>query len=191
MNSSPTTTDDLHLALWQDRLQDAVDQALAPSELLAVQTHLAVCAICAKAHSRLLAVDAGLRHEFAAAPKPSVNFDRLLFAAIATAEQDKRATAREQELQEYAARMTRWREGWRELFRFHLGSVIGGIATLGALATAIISAWPTLTRDLAGAQQLAWLPQGWTSALPTAVIASATVAIAAIWITRRLESRSN
>jgi anti-sigma factor RsiW len=191
--SEPIAARHLHLAQWQERLQDAVDQALSPAEMLQVQAHLTACPICTTAHQQLLAVDQRLRNEFAAPPMPSAHFEQRLFANIAAVELSKRNEARQSEQQAFEVRMARLRGGWRELAHFHLGNVIGCIATVAAVGTAVVSMWPNLTSqvstELASAEQLAWLPHGWASFLPTTVIASAAIAVAAIWITRRLDSR--
>jgi anti-sigma factor RsiW len=180
------TAENMHTAQWRDRLQDAVDQALSPSEALQVHAHLATCPTCAQVHRRLLTIDASLRNQFAVTAVPSIDFDQTVFAAIAAHEADKRATARQQELQEHAARVEHWRNRWQELTRFHLGSIIGGMVTVAV----IVSAWPSMSKDLVGTgtQAISWLP-GVNSLLPTGLIALAALAFVPIWITRRLDNR--
>ena len=192
--NEPFTAKNLHSAQWRDRLQDAVDQVLAPAEMAQVQAHLAGCTHCSQTHRRLVAVDTSLRNEFAANFRPSANFDQNVFAAIVAMEQTKRAMARQVEQQEFETRMNQLRNGWREFARFHLGSIIGGIATVTAVATALVSAWPSLTapltKELVAVEQLPWLPQGWNAMVPITVLASMGIAAAALWITRHLDRRT-
>ncbi len=191
MSTERATPESLHLALWHDRLQDAIDQLLSASESAAVQTHLASCVVCSKEQRRLLAIDAHLRGEFSVAPTPAALFDKRLFERIAALEQDERAQARRREQQEYAARLAQLRNSWRGLLRFHLGNLIGVVATVAAVVAAIASARPTTTpiraMDWIVTQEVAWLPQGWNSAMPVTVLASLGIAAAAIWITRRID----
>jgi anti-sigma factor RsiW len=142
MSNEHFASTDLHLAAWQDRLQDAVDGA-PTSEAAQVHAHITSCALCAAEHRRLLAVDAQLRGEFAGARGPSVNFDQRLFARIAAAEQDERAHARQRELREHQARLAQIRGNWREFSRFQFGNVVGAIATVIAIGAALGSLWPT------------------------------------------------
>jgi hypothetical protein len=190
--SEPNTAEQQHLARWQDRLQDAIDQVLSPAEMLQVHTHIAACTVCTRAQRRMLALDQRLRNEFAAPATPE-SFDQGVFAKITALELDKRAAARQQELQEYEGRLSRLRGGWRELLRFHLGNIIGGLAAAAAVVWGVAASWPTMTstmtKDLVGAQTFAWLPQGWSNAFPATVMGALGIAAAAIWITRRLDSR--
>jgi hypothetical protein len=141
-----------------------------------------------------------LRNEFAAAVTPSAHFDRHLFASIARLEQDKRGMARRREQQEHAARLATFQKRTHELLRFQLGNIIAAIATLAAASTTVVSMLPsaaTLTsavdKDLLSAQTISWLPhgwlQGWTPLPVLAVAVSATIAVAAMWITRRIDRR--
>lgn len=185
----PTTADEPHLAEWIDRLQDAVDGALVPSDLAAVQAHLADCAICRGEHRRLLAIDARLRGEFTAAPAMSADFDRRVLARIDALEHERRALAKQREQQEFEKRLTAIRGGWRQWVRFHLGNVIGVAATIAAVVSALASMWPDANEGVTGLQPSSWLPQGWSTPA-TLVAASVIVAAASLIVMRRLERRS-
>jgi anti-sigma factor RsiW len=179
----------LHIAAWQDRLQDAVDAALSPAATLQVYAHLATCAICTQRHRRLLAADARLRREFAVNTEPAADFDKRLYKRIIGVAQSHHHLARKREQQEYATRLERLRNNWRELLRFHFGSFIAGTVSLGAVVTTIASTWPTAaqatTKGWISALEILWLPPGWTVALPvTATLALLGSAAAAVWITR-------
>lgn len=180
----------VHLALWIDRLQDAVDGALAPNEATVVQAHLSECAICHDEHRRLCAVDARLRGEFSQAFSPSDNFDRNVFARIDVLEAEKRALAKQRELQEFEVRLAQVRGSWRQLLRFHLGNIIGGAATAIAAVTAIAGMWPTLGADARAAASVSGVFQGNVIAASVAMAGvAATFAVASIWLLRRLERR--
>ena len=196
MSNEQIIADQLHLAQRLDRLQDLVDQALSPAETLRVHAHISSCLTCAQEYRRLLAIDANLRSEFATAITPSPQFDRRLFASIARLEQDKRGMARRREQQEHAARLASFQKRTRELLRFQLGNIIAAIATLAAASTTIVSMLPSATKltsavskDLLGAQTISWLPHGWTLLPALAVAISATIAVAALWITHSIDRR--
>jgi anti-sigma factor RsiW len=199
MSNEQVIASQVHLAQWLHRLQDIVDQALSPAETLQVHTHVSSCLTCTHEYRRLLAIDASLRNEFSSAITPSPQFDRHLFASIARLEQDKRGIARRREQQEHAARLASFRKRTRELLRFQLGNIIAALATLAAASTTIVSMLPSVTtrlssavnKDVLSAQQISWLPhgwlQGWTLLPVLAVTASATIAVTAMWITRRID----
>jgi anti-sigma factor RsiW len=180
----------VHLALWIDRLQDAVDGALAPAEASIVQAHISECAICHAEHRQLCAIDAQLRGEFSQAFSPSDSFDRNMFARIDALEAEKRALAKQRELHEFEVRLAQARSGWRQLLRFHLGNILGGAATAVAVISAIAGMWPTLAEDLRAASSASGVLQGNTIAASIAMAAvAATFAAASILILRRLERR--
>ena len=195
MSNEQVIADQLHLAQRLDRLQDLVDQALSPAETLRVHAHISSCLTCTHEYRRLLAVDASLRNEFVSAATPSPQFERRIFASIARLEQDKRGMARRREQQEHAARLASFQKRTRELLRFQLGNVVAAIATLAAASSAAVSMLPSVAatfasvvqKDLLSAQQIAWLPHGWTLLSVFAVAASATIATAALWITHRID----
>lgn len=195
MNNEQVVAEQLHLAQWQDRLNDVVDQALAPSETLQIHAHISNCVTCTREYRRLLAVDARLRKEFAAPVTPSPHFDKRLFAGIAQLEQDRRGIARQREKDEYAARLASLRKRSRELLRFQLGNVIAAIATLAAASTTVVSMLSPVTttltaavsKDLQAAQTIAWLPQGWSLLPILTVTVSVAIAAIAIWVTQRVE----
>jgi len=188
MSIEDSTPQDLHLAQWQDRLQDAIDDALSAVELAQVHAHLATCVLCATEQKHLFAIDAHLRSALANGALPSANFDQRLFASIAVVEKDKRALARHCEQQAYEAQRAQLRSRWRELVRFHLGNLIGGVATMSAVIAALASARPPSFKAWIATQEIAWLPHGWNAGLPLiAMLASFGIAIAAIWITRRID----
>jgi len=188
MSIEDSTPQDLHLAQWQDRIQDSIDGALSAVELAEIHAHLATCVLCATEQKRLLAMDAQMRKAFATAAILPANFDQRLFASIALLEQDKRALARHCEQQEYEAQRVQLRSRWRELVRFHLGNLIGGVVTTSAVIAALVSARPSSFKAWIATQEIAWLPHGWNAGLPLiAMLASFGIAIAAIWITRRID----
>jgi anti-sigma factor RsiW len=195
MNNEQVVAEQLHLAQWQDRLNDVVDQALAPPETLQIHAHISNCVTCTREYRRLLDVDARLRKEFSAPVTPSPHFDKHLDAAIARLEQDKRGQARQREKDEYAVRLASLRKRSRELLRFQLGNVIAAIATLAAASTTILSMLSPVTttltsavnNDLLAAQHIAWLPQGWSLLPILAVTVSAAIAATAIWVTQRVD----
>jgi anti-sigma factor RsiW len=201
MSNEQLIAEQLHVAQWLDRLQDLVDEALAPAATLHVHAHVSSCATCTREYRRLLAIDASLRTAFVVTAAPSPHFDRHLFASIARLEQDKRGIARRREQQEHAARFAVFRKRTRELLRFQLGNIIAAVATLAAAGTAAVSMFPSaatvtsvVNKDLLGAQQISWLPhgwiQGWTLLPVFAVAVSATIAAAALWITHRIDRRA-
>jgi anti-sigma factor RsiW len=198
MNNEQVVAEQLHLAQWQHRLNDVVDQTLTPSETLQIHAHISSCVTCTREYRRLLALDALLRKEFATAVSPSCDFDKRLFAGIAQLEHDKRGMARQREKDEHAARLASWRKRSRELFRFQLGNVIAAVATLAAASTTVVSMvspvtttlTSTVNRDLLTAQQITWLPQGWGLLAVLAVTGASVVAAAAIWITHRVDRNS-
>lgn len=177
------------MAEWIDRLQDAIDGALAASDASLVHAHLAECAICRGEHHRLLQIDAQLRGEFAAMTRPSKDFDRRVFARIDALEQEKRALAKQREQQEFERRLAEVRGGWRQWFRFHLGNIMGGVTTIALVLSALASMWPNTNDGVSGLQPASWLPQGW-SMPATLVAASFVIAAVSLLVMRRLEQRS-
>jgi anti-sigma factor RsiW len=192
MSNQYDSTEALHLAQWQDRLQELVDQALAPTETLQLHAHLTSCTMCTREHRRLLAIDAQLKSQFAVTVTPSAKFEQTLFTNIARLEQEQRALAQQREQQEHAARLAQLHVNWRGLWRFQFGNIIAAITTTAAMTTAIVSAWPSMATMskglLIGAQQATWLPQGLHIAAPiTAVMTASLIAAAALWITRSID----
>lgn len=191
MSDEPNSANsDAHVSRWIDRLQDAVDGALAASDASLVQAHLAECAACRAEYDKLMQVDSRLRAELSATIAPSKNFDARLLARIDALEADLRARAKQRELREFEQRMTQFRDGWRAVFRFHLGNAVGVAVVLAAIVTAVVGMLPTIDDALDGAHALSFLSQGGVFGATLAMMGVAGVlAAASIWILSRLERR--
>jgi len=121
-----------HELAWNDRLQDWLDGDLNAADAVALQAHMADCAMCRARAEELQALDRSLR---TATPRLALDeaFDAKIFAQIATIDDSKRAAARqriEQELQQNLQALAR---GWRRAVWFIVPGVIGGVALALAL----------------------------------------------------------
>jgi anti-sigma factor RsiW len=125
-----------HELAWNDRLQDWLDGDLDAADALALQAHIADCAMCRARAEELQALDRSLR---SAAPPLALDdaFDAKIFAQvdemIATIDDSRRAAARqriEQELQQNLQALAR---GWRHALLFIVPGVIAGVALAFAL----------------------------------------------------------
>ena len=183
-----TTRDtELHLAEWQDRLQEAIDCALDDAALTELRKHLDACALCNAEHEKLVALDARLKSEFAVAPTLSVDFSKQLFARIDEHEQARRAAAKQRAEQEFRSRMRAWQFDWREFWQRHIGNIVAAITVIAALIAGLNSTFESARERLISTFDA--LP--WSSsvfALPAIVVAaSASLATLALWWLRAKE----
>jgi predicted anti-sigma-YlaC factor YlaD len=123
-----------HDAIWQDLMQDALDGALPPSELVRFKSHLTECSRCAADYDRLRLLDARLLRDVSATSlAPSAAFDTQVLTSIARIEADKRARAKQREQADYAARIGQL----KKTLRFSVGSWVAALATLFAVMMAV------------------------------------------------------
>ena len=128
-----------HTFEWSDRLQDLLDGDASPSEVAAVERHLASCDECRSLLADLRALDASLQQ---AAPPLALNerFDERLYARLDAIDDTQRAAARqriERELQESLRALSR---SWRRTLAFVIPGVIAGLALAFALSGYFLSA---------------------------------------------------
>jgi len=180
-----------HLALWLDKLQDAVDGELASADATRLESHLAECDICRSEYQRLVKVDELMRGAMRASRSPSSEFDSNLLARIAAVEEDRRGQAKQRELLEFEQRLAQLRGGWRQLARFHLGNFLGGVATLGALMMSLVGVWANLGHEFRDSNLGSMLVREGVFDSPLVVLGVAVgFAAATILTIRRLDRRS-
>jgi anti-sigma factor RsiW len=132
-DSNPTAAREHHLE-WNDRLQDWLDGDLSASEEVALQAHMADCALCRTRAEQLRELDFNLAD---AAPPIALDagFDARIFAQIAAVDDSQRAQARqrlEQELQQNLQALAR---GWRRSLLVIGTGAIAGVAVAFGLAS--------------------------------------------------------
>ena len=123
-----------HELAWNDRLQDWLDGDLTAADAVALQAHLADCAMCRARAAELRELDFNLA---SAAPHLALDaaFDAKLFAQIDAIDETQRAEARrrvEQELQQNLQALAR---GWRRALLFIVPGAVAGLALAFGLAS--------------------------------------------------------
>jgi anti-sigma factor RsiW len=124
---------------WGDRLQDLLDGDASPSDVAAVERHLASCEQCRALLGDLRSLDESLQ---LAAPPIALDerFDERLYARIHDIDESQRVAARqrvERELQENLRSLTR---SWRRTLAFVVPGVVAGVALAFALTGYFLSA---------------------------------------------------
>jgi anti-sigma factor RsiW len=121
-----------HELAWNDRLQDWLDGDLDATDAVALQAHMADCAMCRARADELRALDRSLR---SAAPRLALDdtFDAKIFAQIEAIDDSKRAAARQRVEQELQQNLQALARGWRRALLFIVPGVIGGVALAFAL----------------------------------------------------------
>ncbi len=171
---------DIHGALWHDRLQDALDAAVAPLDgaRIEVRAHLDTCKLCRNEFAKLTAIDAQLRKQFAAAPTLSTDFSTRLFARIDDNELAQRAAAGVRAEQAFRIRVRALKLDWRALWQRHFGSIVAALVAFGAIASNMGPLWKSARERLAVTLNV--MPWGSNAATLPIVVAAVSASIAAV-----------
>jgi anti-sigma factor RsiW len=184
-NPNPSVAPEHELA-WNDRLQDWLDGDLAAADAVALQAHLADCAMCRARAEELQELDRSLR---SAAPRLALDdaFDANLFAHIEAIDDSQRAAARqrlEQELQQNLQTLAR---GWRRAVLFIVPGVVAGVALAFALTWWLTDAGLMRALIVQSAAEFGSGNSGLVQPIATALLGAALGAMIARWLASVLE----
>jgi anti-sigma factor RsiW len=184
-NPNPSVAPEHELA-WNDRLQDWLDGDLTAADAVALQAHMADCAMCRARAEELQALDRNLR---SAAPRLALDdaFDAKIFAQIEAIDDSQRAAARqrlEQELQQNLQTLAR---GWRRALLFILPGVVAGVALAFALTWWLTDAGLMRALIVQSAAEFGSGNSGLVQPIATALLGATLGAMIARWLASVLE----
>jgi anti-sigma factor RsiW len=139
---------DQHDAVWNDRLQDLLDQESGATERAVTEAHLASCGRCRAQYAYLKRIDAELSLGIGSSALDHT-FDRQLFARIESNDAQAREKARRRLQRELEDNLEQLSRGWKRTVVFIAGGALAGVALAFSCVAWASSA--TLTHRLAGA----------------------------------------
>ena len=184
-NPDPSVAPEHELA-WNDRLQDWLDGDLAAADAVALQAHLADCAMCRARAEELQELDRSLR---SAAQRLALDdaFNAKIFAQIEAIDDSQRAAARqrlEQELQQNLQTLAR---GWRRAVLFIVPGVVAGVALAFALTWWLTDAGLMRALIVQSAAEFGSGNSGLVQPIATALLGATLGAMIARWLASVLE----
>lgn len=183
---SPLTAAQEHHLAWNDRLQDWLDGDLGATDMAALETHMADCALCRARADELQELDSSLR---SAAPRLALDtaFDARIFAQLDEIDDAKRAEARrrlEQELQQNLQTLAR---GWRRALLFILPGVVAGVALAFGLSWWLDDAGVMRTLIVQSAAEFGTDNSGQVRLIVMAVLGAGLGGVIARWLATVVE----
>jgi hypothetical protein len=171
-----------HLAEWQDRLHDAIDNALDATAQDELRTHVEGCSLCREEQARLAALHSRLKLEFGSTPALRADFAVGVLARIDEQEQARRAAAKQRAEYEFNNRLHAFDLDWRELWQRHFGSIVAAVAALAAIFAAMGSTWESTRQQLTDGLHLPpWLLHEPAIAPVALTLAAVSIAAATLW----------
>lgn len=136
--SSPTHSDphEDHILAWNDRLQDWLDGDASAAERRAVESHLAICAICPEQVEAFRALDSALA---VAAPRLELDaaFDARLMREVEAFDHQQQVRLRQKVEQEREAQLRSLSRRWKQGLAFIVPGVVAAMALIFALIGSI------------------------------------------------------
>lgn len=177
-----TSASNAHL-LWEQRLQDWLDDELPASQAPLLQDHLAGCAACRDQLQHWQRLDAQLQ---AALPPLALdaNFDARLFARIDAIDDQERNRLKARLEQEHDQQRAALGRTWRRSLALLAPGMLGGIALALSLASWMDDSGATRALVAQGAAELGPGNAQWLNSTLMAVLGAAVGGMVAPWLAR-------